>query len=752
MTQSGPHRPPTPGALLGEILPVEERAIESVVARYQRVAGAVTRVARTLTGREELRVTLGSSSRAEGDEVVIDPGLFQAAYGRRAPVTPEETALASALHEVIHLVSTDLGETRPLPPEWEPAPPPGPAPDGEPGETGQAEEPEEPNREPMTLLEALHAAGGPPAEALFFAVEDARQEHQGLAAYPGAYSVLEDLYRASLDEALPGRGAAAQFAVACFMLVGNYAAPGYMNPLLRPEVAEALEEAAPLLAAAAAADDPWETAGLALRLLDLARRRGLASAGGGEGEGDRSRQEAEREAMADGLDRVRLMSPVVSDADSYEETRRGGEAMASRNGERREHDEGTGEEGVEQLLTVSQAPMVYLPTGQGGKLVVGPVPDAFRGFAPQGRAALMEAARSWQVDQRRVSGELFPLFAANQRRGLRSGYDAGDLSPYSALLLGGGLYQRMFERRSRSTRRSYAVSVLVDGSASMLQPRRLASPGDRQPWGLSAAMLGAWTLAGMCNELQVDFEVSLFNRAFAAKADDTEWTYSRRRSAAAGQLRQTRGEAAKRLTSTVNHYLLSSFDQPWRRTEDVLAGLFWAAARTGEASMAARRAPRECAPVSMFENAANVDEFNLTYAAGRLSAHRARVSVMVVLADGMTRGSVENLSRAVAEIDDLGITVLGIGVGDDTVVAAYPRHQVVTRPHELAASMVDGVRLALRRGLALFGEDRWWSGACRAGTGDAARPGSPHGPPRPPGGRRPPPGRLSSERAAETIR
>ena len=731
MTQNG-LRPPPPGALLGEILPAEERAIESVVARYQRVAGAVTRVARALTGREELRVTLGSSSRAEGDEVVIDPGLFQAAYGRRAPVTPEETALASALHEVIHLVSTDLEETRPPPPDWEP----------------------ETDGEPMTLLEALHEAGGPPAEALFFAVEDARQEHQGLAAYPGACSVLEDLYRAALDDGLRGRGAGAQFAVACFMLVGGYASPGFLNPLLQSEVAEALDEAAPLLAAAAAAADPWETAGLALKLLEIARRRGLASAGGGEdGEGgDRRRQEAEREAMADGLDRVRLLSPVVSDADSYEETRRGGEAMESPNGDRREQAEQAGEEGAEQLLTVSQAPMVYLPTGQSGKLVVGPVPDSFRGFASQGRAALMEAARSWQVDQHRVSGELFPLFAANQRRGLRSGYDAGDLSPYSALLLGGGLYQRMFERRSRSTRRSYAVSVLVDGSASMLQPRRLASAGDRQPWGLSAAMLGAWTLAAMCNELQVDFEVSLFNRAFAAKADDTEWSYSRRRSAAAGQLRQSRGEAAKRLTSTVNHYLLSTFDQPWRRAEDVLAGLFWAAARTGEANMAARRAPRECAPVSMFENAANVDEFNLTYAAGRLSAHRARVSVMVVLADGMTRGSVENLSRAVAEIDGLGITVLGIGVGDDTVVAAYPRHQVVTRPNELAASMVDGVRLALRRGLALFGEDRWWSGACRAGTGEAARPGAVDGRPRPPGGRMRPPGRLSSERAAETIR
>jgi len=266
----------------------------------------------------------------------------------------------------------------------------------------------------------------------------------------------------------------------------------------------------------------------------------------------------------------------------------------------------------------------------------------------------------------------------------------------------------MFERRSVSTRRSYAVSVLVDASASMLQPRRLAAPTDRRPWGLSAAMLGAWTLAAMCNQLQVDFEVGLFNRAFAAKVDDSEWSYTRRRTSAIADLRQSQGAAADRLTSTVNHYLLSTFNEPWRRSEDVLAGLFWAAAQPGEAGLAARRAPRDTPPVSLFEKAANVDEFNLTYAAERMAAHRAQVRVLVVLADGMTRGSVEQLARAVESVEGQGTTVLGIGIGDDTVETTYGRHQVVARPDELANSMVEGVRMALRRGLALFGEDTWW--------------------------------------------
>ena len=687
---------PRDRSLLTEILPPEERAIEAVVERYQRVASAVTRVARTLTGQEELRVVLGASSRASEHEVVIDPGLFQAAYGRRAPVTPEETALASALHEVVHLVSSDFDERRSLPGDWLP------------------DSADSPAEEELTLLEALDRAGGPPAEALFFAIEDARQERQGLAYYPGARSVLEDLYRASLTGALNRQGPLARFAVACFMTVGGYLDDRLLERRLDARSGAAWRDAMGILEKAAAADDPWEVADLAMRLLTVAEVHGLVygSRPDEQPSRQREREEAQAEAMTEGLDRVRLFSPIVQDAERYRETRHGAERQTGPNGRPAELDRASGE-GTDQLLRVSQAPVVYLPTGQSGRLAVGRVPEPFRRFAARGRTALEEAAREWSVDQRHVSGELYPLFVANQRRGLRSGFDAGDLSPHAALLLGGGLYERMFERRSISTRRSYAVSVLVDGSASMLQPRRLAAPRDRRPWGLAAAMLGAWTLAAMCNELQVDFEVALFNRAFAARVDDTEWTYSRRRTAAISELRQSHGTAADRLTSTVNHYLLSSFNEPWRRSDDVLAGLFWTAAKTGEAGLEARRAPREAPPVSLFEKAANVDEFNVTYAAERLANHGAHVRVLVVLADGMTRGSVEALARSVEEVDGNGTTVLGIGVGDDTVVAAYRYHQVISRPDELANSMVAGVRMALCRGLALHGEDTWWSRAGR---------------------------------------
>ncbi len=137
-------------------------------------------------------------------------------------------------------------------------------------------------------------------------------------------------------------------------------------------------------------------------------------------------------------------------------------------------------------------------------------------------------------------------------------------------------------------------------------------------------------MARLCHELQVDFEVALFNRGFAARPDDTEWSYTRTSSQAAAGLRQSHGTAANRLTTTINHYLVKPFDRRWREAEDVLAGMFWTAAEPGQAAIAARRSPRTAPPVSMFERAANVDEFNLIHAAERMARLGANVRVLVV--------------------------------------------------------------------------------------------------------------------------
>lgn len=683
--------------LLTEILPPEERAVEAVVARYQRVAPAVTRFARSLAGNDDLRVRLGSRTSAAPGEIVMDPGVFQAAYTRRAPVTPAEVALAAALHEAVHLVTTDFDEERPLPAEWFP------------------DRTEPLPEHPVPLLDALDRAGGAAAEAMFLTVEDARQEAQNLGAYPGARSVLGDLYRASVPAAIGRARPMGQFALACFLAVGGYHDVETLQQRTEPPVAAALEEARDVIAQIGAADGPWEAATGALGLLAIARLHGLLTeAAPGESKPDRAaREEDQRDEIDDAVDAVRMISPILKDAESYDATRRSAQAIAAQ-GRKADVDQ-AGDPATDQILRVSEAPEVFLPTGQGGKLIVSRFPDAFSRFADDGRLALGDAARRWELAQRYVSGELYPLFVANQRRGLRSGYDAGDLSPYTALFLGAGLYQRMFERRSLASRRAYAVSLLVDGSASMLQPRALPS-GVKAPWAMAAATLGAVTLARLCDELQVEFEVALFNRAFAARPEDTERSYTNRLNTTRGALRRSQGGAADRLTRTVNHYVVKAFDERWEASEPALSGLFWTAARPADAAAAARKEIDVAPPVSMFEKAANVDELNVTHAAERLAARQAQVRLLVVLADGMTRGSVESLTASVEAIEWSGTPVLGIGIGDNTVEAAYSRTRVVTHPAMLTRAMIDGVRSALVRGIALTGGDTWWAHEGRLST------------------------------------
>jgi hypothetical protein len=500
-----------------------------------------------------------------------------------------------------------------------------------------------------------------------------------------------------------------QFSLACFLVAGGYADREEMQRRVAPNVAAALDDALAFIDDLGTIDDPWEVGGRALDLIEVARLHRLFT-DTGESDSKRAEQlsaEIDQAAIAEGVDAVRIITPPLQDRDSYEQTRDAAQTVSAQHGRLGDADQ-AGDPATDQLVKVSSSPTVYLPTGQSGKLVVTGFPDHFRRFGREGRELIAQAAARWDVAQRRVSGELYPLFLANQRRGLRSGYDAGDLSPYAALLLGAGLYERMFERRDLPTRRSYGVSLLVDGSASMLQPRP-SERGRSTPWALAAATLGAWTLAHLADELQIDFEVALFNRAFAAATDDTEESFTERRHAATGGLRRTQGGAAERLTRTVNHYVLKSFDDRWRVAEDVLAGLFYMAAAPTEAAKTTRLDPGAAPPISMFDKAANVDEYNVSYAARRLAGRHVETRILVVLADGMTRGSVQALADSVEAAEQSGAVVLGIGIGDQTVQAAYSRNQVVERPPELTRAMVDGVRSTLFRTIAGMGGNTWWA-------------------------------------------
>ena len=154
---------------------------------------------------------------------------------------------------------------------------------------------------------------------------------------------------------------------------------------------------------------------------------------------------------------------------------------------------------------------------------------------------------------------------------------------------------------------------------------------------------------------------------------------------------------------------LSETLEPPSTTTYGASGLFFTAAEPKKAAALARRDATTAPPISLFEKAANVDEFNVSYAAKRLSSRNVSTRILVVLADGMTRGSIQDLADSVSAVEQAGAIVLGIGIGDQTVRAAYSRSQVVERPEELAGAMVEGVRSTLLKTLAVMGGNTWWA-------------------------------------------
>ena len=226
---------------------------------------------------------------------------------------------------------------------------------------------------------------------------------------------------------------------------------------------------------------------------------------------------------------------------------------------------------------------------------------------------------------------------------------------------------------------------------------------------MAAALLGAMTLARLCHELQVDFEVALFNRGFAARPNDTEWTYTRAASQAAAGLRQTpwhRGRPAHHDRQPLSGQALRPAlagrrGRPGRNVLD--------RAEPAKAAMAARRDPEDLpAGVDVREGGQR----------RRVQRHPRRRAHGPARCPGPGAGRSGRRhdprlgralrSSAVAAVERSGTTVLGIGIGDDTATGAYHRFEIVNRPEELTRAMIDGTRSALRRGLALWGMDTWW--------------------------------------------
>jgi cobaltochelatase CobT len=107
-------------------------------------------------------------------------------------------------------------------------------------------------------------------------------------------------------------------------------------------------------------------------------------------------------------------------------------------------------------------------------------------------------------------------------------------------------------------------------------------------------------------------------------------------------------------------------------------------------------------PIAAMQAAgSNCDGESLRWAAKRLEAHTAKRKIMMVFSDGMPRfGGNTNignsdLRRAVKEISDTGVEVVGFGIHTDAVTHFYPDHVVVASLDELMGKAMSKLKSLL---------------------------------------------------------
>src|SRR5690606_6740397 len=157
----------------------------------------------------------------------------------------------------------------------------------------------------------------------------------------------------SLGHAIAKSGPLSQFVLGCFLLTGGYVEREVLERRFDARAAVALADATGHCHEAADSDDPWTVARLALALEEIARRHGLVTRVEESATRTQHKAAAEHDAKqaTEGVDTVRMLSPIVHDSQSYQDTRRSAEDAVQRGPA-----DVASEESTEQLLRASHAP------------------------------------------------------------------------------------------------------------------------------------------------------------------------------------------------------------------------------------------------------------------------------------------------------------------------------------------------------------------------------------------------------------
>ena len=622
-----------------------------IIEIFQKISPAITRLIQSETDNANIVINLGKTKSKNKNEININPSILVNAVSD-SELEFKELIIGTVVHEAIHSmeeynfnVYEDLTKYKD-------------------------------DTEGLTNIdEVLEVLAGPFGKYIFEILVHSYDEFQFVKNFNGLRSILEDIYKESsinIKNLKPFNK---------FLTLLFHNITGYVELDLEKypkNIKEPLKETLRVLDNFSYDKNLIEdTIDITIEITDICRRYNLLPDVDNQTLGERRESiENFEDSVIDDLNKVLIPSSTNITSGNTLEKFLGKKGADSEDEKLNFMDD--------HVSKVGTSSTVYLPNGKVSKLLSTNLPKSFKNLYTNGLNTYNSLLEEWDLPVFKVTNKIKPYFIHNKKRLRISGYDQGDLSPHVPLMLASGRYERMFEQKQRLSNKSYAVSLLIDGSGSMLEKDK----GDFYPWSLSAALIGASYLAQICHELDIDFEVAIFNRSFAADELENEELYLKRKMAVSSMLNTNYGSNAEYYFNTTNHYFIKKFDDSWKENYEKFIGLIEFSRNLRE-SLDKIESNLDHPPASMFERGTNVDERNIMFSTKRLLEKGSKTKLLAVLSDGMTRGSLEDLKSSINYASKVGIDVIGIGIGERGTWKEYINKTQINEPEELIHSIVN---------------------------------------------------------------
>ena len=622
-----------------------------IIEIFQKISPAITRLIQSETDNANIVINLGKTKSKNKNEININPSILVNAVSD-SELEFKELIIGTVVHEAIHSmeeynfnVDEDLTKYKD-------------------------------DTEGLTNIdEVLEVLAGPFGKYIFEILVHSYDEFQFVKNFNGLRSILEDIYKESsinIKNLKPFNK---------FLTLLFHNITGYFELEIEKypkNIKEPLKETLRVLDNFSYDKNLIEdTIDITIEITDICRRYNLLPDVDNQTLGERRESiENFEDSVIDDLNKVLIPSSTNITSGNTLEKFLGKKGADSEDEKLNFMDD--------HVSKVGTSSTVYLPNGKVSKLLSTNLPKSFKNLYTNGLNTYNSLLEEWDLPVFKVTNKIKPYFIHNKKRLRISGYDQGDLSPHVPLMLASGRYERMFEQKQRLSNKSYAVSLLIDGSGSMLEKDK----GDFYPWSLSAALIGASYLAQICHELDIDFEVAIFNRSFAADELENEELYLKRKMAVSSMLNTNYGSNAEYYFNTTNHYFIKKFDDSWKENYEKFIGLIEFSRNLRE-SLDKIESNLDHPPASMFERGTNVDERNIMFSTKRLLEKGSKTKLLAVLSDGMTRGSLEDLKSSINYASKVGIDVIGIGIGERGTWKEYINKTQINEPEELIHSIVN---------------------------------------------------------------